>query len=285
MIGHHQAGEPEIFDLPSGVGPAHAGKRKVSLHTEAERMSHLVLRVERRPDPIAGEAIIGRLSGSMAKASPNSGSSPSSSLDELVAGMPLVFAGNRVTYVTDELAAAFAPGDQVIVVQDSGAILHLPQTDVAIAADAVGAAVQAFGQMGTVADDQVSAFYEEFARRLADDITFAPIAEANGADVEAARARGRSTTRLELAPRMRADMVAGLRTWRDAPSTRGSVLDTIDHDGWSIEQVRSGLGVVGFVFEGRPNVFADATGVLRSGNTVVFRIGSDALGTAAAIAA
>jgi glutamate-5-semialdehyde dehydrogenase len=40
---------------------------------------------------------------------------------------------------------------------------------------------------------------------------------------------------------------------------------------------------VGFVFEGRPNVFADATGVLRSGNTVVFRIGSDALGTARAI--
>jgi glutamate-5-semialdehyde dehydrogenase len=37
------------------------------------------------------------------------------------------------------------------------------------------------------------------------------------------------------------------------------------------------------VFEGRPNVFADATGVLRTGNTVVFRIGSDALGTARAI--
>jgi glutamate-5-semialdehyde dehydrogenase len=41
--------------------------------------------------------------------------------------------------------------------------------------------------------------------------------------------------------------------------------------------------VVGFVFEGRPNVFADATGVLAGGNTVVFRIGSDALGTARAI--
>jgi glutamate-5-semialdehyde dehydrogenase len=40
---------------------------------------------------------------------------------------------------------------------------------------------------------------------------------------------------------------------------------------------------VGFVFEGRPNVFADATGVVRSGNSVVMRIGSDALGTAEAI--
>ncbi|MEM9652260.1 MAG: aldehyde dehydrogenase family protein, partial [Actinomycetota bacterium] len=40
-----------------------------------------------------------------------------------------------------------------------------------------------------------------------------------------------------------------------------------------------------FVFEGRPNVFADACGVLRSGNAVAFRIGSDALGTARAIVA
>jgi glutamate-5-semialdehyde dehydrogenase len=37
------------------------------------------------------------------------------------------------------------------------------------------------------------------------------------------------------------------------------------------------------VFEGRPNVLADATGVLRSGNTVVLRIGRDALGTARSI--
>jgi glutamate-5-semialdehyde dehydrogenase len=43
------------------------------------------------------------------------------------------------------------------------------------------------------------------------------------------------------------------------------------------------LGVVAFVFEGRPNVFADATGVLRGGNSTVMRIGSDALGTARAI--
>jgi glutamate-5-semialdehyde dehydrogenase len=60
-------------------------------------------------------------------------------------------------------------------------------------------------------------------------------------------------------------------------------MSTVEHDGWNVDVVRSPLGVVGFVFEGRPNVFADATGVLRTGNTVVFRIGSDALGTARAI--
>ncbi len=56
-----------------------------------------------------------------------------------------------------------------------------------------------------------------FAGRIADDDTFHPIAAANGRDVERAAAGGRSTTRLELSPKMRADMIAGLRTWRDAP--------------------------------------------------------------------
>jgi glutamate-5-semialdehyde dehydrogenase len=82
---------------------------------------------------------------------------------------------------------------------------------------------------------------------------------------------------------MRQDMIAGLNAWRDAPAGRGRVVERVDHQGWSLEQVTAPLGVVGFVFEGRPNVFADATGVLRGGNTVVFRIGADALETARAI--
>ena len=100
-----------------------------------------------------------------------------------------------------------------------------------------------------------------------------------------ARDRGRSTTRLVLSDRMRADMIEGLRMWRDTEVTRDAVIEAIDHDGWRLEQRTAGLGVVGFVFEGRPNVFADACGVIRSGNAVVFRIGSDALGTARAIVA
>jgi glutamate-5-semialdehyde dehydrogenase len=78
-------------------------------------------------------------------------------------------------------------------------------------------------------------------------------------------------------------MIAGLRAWRDAPASRDVLIDSVAHDGWRVENLRAPLGVVGFVFEGRPNVFADATGVIRTGNTVVFRIGSDALGTAQAI--
>ena len=78
-------------------------------------------------------------------------------------------------------------------------------------------------------------------------------------------------------------MIDGLRGWADTAAARDAVEREIRHDGWTVEARRAPLGVVGFVFEGRPNVFADATGVLRSGNTVVFRIGSDALGTAEAI--
>jgi glutamate-5-semialdehyde dehydrogenase len=205
-------------------------------------------------------------------------------LTSLDAGMPLLVGGDRVVHVSDELAAAFQPGDRLIVL-DTGDVLHVPQDELATAARAVDRAVEAFGRMGGVTDDQVSAFYEAFARRLDDDATFAPIAEANANDVAAARERGRSTTRLVLSEKMRADMVDGLRAWRDMPAGRGEVISRVDHGPWSVEQVRDGLGVVAFVFEGRPNVFADATGVLRSGNTVVFRIGSDALGTARALVA
>ena len=83
---------------------------------------------------------------------------------------------------------------------------------------------------------------------------------------------------------MRADMVG--RACAAGPRRRSggsSTWPSIDHSDWSVASWRAPLGVVGFVFEGRPNVFADATGVLRTGNTAVFRIGSDALGTARAI--
>ena len=204
-------------------------------------------------------------------------------LERLTPGMAIPWGGSRVTHVDDELAAAFAPGDQLIVMQHSGELLHVPAEAGDVAHDAVSAAVDAFGRMGDVSDDQITDFYLEFARRLSDDASFSAIAEANASDVDGARTRGRSVTRLILDERMREGMIDGLEGWAKMPSGRGRIVDTIRHEGWTLDQVVDGLGVIGFVFEGRPNVFADATGVLRGGNTVVFRIGSDALGTARAI--
>ncbi len=201
------------------------------------------------------------------------------------AGQRIVFGGNRTVRVPDEIAAAFEPGDRLIVVDDTGDLLHVPEREWTIATTAVARAHRAFLALGAVADEAVSDFYERFAANLEDDECFASIAAANRDDVEQARARGRSTTRLELSPQMRIGMIEGLRLWRDAPSSRNALVDSVDHTGWRVEQRLAGLGVVGFVFEGRPNVFADACGVLRSGNSVVFRIGSDALGTARAIVA
>jgi glutamate-5-semialdehyde dehydrogenase len=205
-------------------------------------------------------------------------------LTAVEAGMALVVGGDRVVRVPEDVAAAFAPGDALLATPD-GAVLHVPAADRAAARTAVDAAVAAFDRMGAVGDAEVSAFFEAFAAALGDDGRFGPIAEANARDVADARARGRSTTRLELTDRMRRDMVEGLRGWAARPSRRGEVVRTVEHDGWRVEEVRDRLGVIGFVFEGRPNVFADACGVLREGNAVVFRIGSDALGTARAVVA
>ncbi|MBS0410915.1 MAG: aldehyde dehydrogenase family protein [Proteobacteria bacterium] len=204
-------------------------------------------------------------------------------LDALKPGMPIVYGGDKVAFVDAALAAAFAKGDRLVVVQESGDLLHVPAAAHAIAAEAVGRAQAAFAAMSAVSDAQITQFFDAFAGKLEDEAAWGEIARANAEDVRQAQGRGRSTTRLQATAKMRADMIAGLREWRDTPGGRERLVERVEHDGWSVEQVTAPLGVVGFVFEGRPNVFADAAGVIRTGNTVVFRIGSDALGTARAI--
>ena len=197
-------------------------------------------------------------------------------LERLEAGQPIIFGGDRVTTVPAELAAAFRAGDRLLVVQDSGAAAaHPGGRPPARRTQRSTAAVQAFTDLARCDDAAISAFFDEFARRLADDRVSAPIRSANDADVERARAAGRSTTRLVLTPRdarRHGRRPAGVARRRRCGATSAST--AVDHDRWSVEAWRAPLGVVGFVFEGRPNVFADATGVLRTGNTVVMRIGS-----------
>jgi glutamate-5-semialdehyde dehydrogenase len=205
------------------------------------------------------------------------------SLSALSEGMPIVFRGNRVARVSPELAAAFAPGDSLLVVQNTGALLHVPSDVRELIEGCVSEAAAAFSELSAVPDSAITAFFTHFADKLADDEIWQQVAQANLSDVEAAAKRGRSTTRLIASDKMREGMIEGLRGWIEAPSRRGELLETVEHKSFRVELSGAALGVVGFVFEGRPNVLADATGVLRGGNTVVFRIGSDALGTARAI--
>lgn len=208
------------------------------------------------------------------------GTSP---LRSLQVGQLVPYGGNRVAAVSAALASAFHQGDHLVVVQDDGALLHIPASEFELVRVAVDHAVHAFGALSLAEDAQITSFFDGFAERLADASVFTQIAEANADDVQTASLRGRSTTRLVLSPQMRDDMIAGLRVWRDTDSAQDHVTSEHRHQGWTVTSQRAPLGVVGFVFEGRPNVFADATGVLRTGNTAVLRIGSDALGTARAI--
>jgi glutamate-5-semialdehyde dehydrogenase len=206
-------------------------------------------------------------------------------ITSLQPGDRVLVGGDKFVRVPDELAARFRPGDAVVVVEATGEILHLPAAERLRATDAVTRATEAFAAMQRVDDGAIAAFFERFATHLADDTRWRRIQEVNERDVAAARARGRSTTRLSADEKLRRGMIEGLRGWIGAASRRDQVLERVDHDGWRVELVGAALGVVAFVFEGRPNVLADATGVLRGGNTVVFRIGSDALRTAEAIMA
>ncbi len=206
-------------------------------------------------------------------------------LESLAAGMAIPYGGDKLALVDADLAAAFRPGDRLVVVQEDGALLRVPG-DVAMAVEAsVSAALAAFEGLARVSEEAIAVFFDEFARRLGRGEAWAAISAVNAADVAAARSRGRPVGRLAVSEVMRADMIAGLEAWRDAPCSRGRVVETIEYDGWSLEQRRAPLGVVGFVFEGRPNVLADAAGVVRSGAAAVLRIGGDALGTARAIMA
>jgi glutamate-5-semialdehyde dehydrogenase len=193
------------------------------------------------------------------------------------------YGGNRFSTVSAALSSAFQAGDRLVVVQSSGNLLHIPSMIHQSVAEGVTAAAGAFSLLAACTDEQITSFFHAFADALADDSRFAPVAAANAADVAKALQQGRSTTRLLLSAGMRADMISGLRGWAAQPGGRSDLLGTIEHAGWNVAQHAAPLGVVGFVFEGRPNVFADAVGVLRTGNTVVFRIGSDALGTARSI--
>ncbi|MEO6603880.1 MAG: aldehyde dehydrogenase family protein [Polyangiaceae bacterium] len=176
-----------------------------------------------------------------------------------------------------------APGDRAVPLAEFGELLVISKAAAEAAGRAVESASAALPELARVSDEAILSFFEGFAARLENDEAFAPIQRANHADVESAKARGKAVGRLVLSERMRKDMIEGLRGWQQAKARVGEIIDQRQGEGYVIERRRAPLGVIAFVFEGRPNVFADAAGVLRNRNSAVFRIGGDALGTAIAI--
>jgi glutamate-5-semialdehyde dehydrogenase len=114
------------------------------------------------------------------------------------------------------------------------------------------------------------------------------ILAANAKDVEAAKAKGISAAfldRLTLNDARIDAMVAGLRTIAELPDPVGATIAEWDRpNGLHIERVRTPLGVIGVIFESRPNVTADAGALcVKSGNAVILRGGSDSFHSSSAI--
>lgn len=114
------------------------------------------------------------------------------------------------------------------------------------------------------------------------------VLSANALDMAAATNKGISAAFLD---RLRLDdaridgIIAGLRTIADLPDPVGEVIAEWERpNGLRIRRVRTPLGVIGVIFESRPNVAADAGALtLKSGNAVILRGGSDSLNSVRAI--
>ena len=116
----------------------------------------------------------------------------------------------------------------------------------------------------------------------------AAILAANALDVEAARASGATPAgldRLTLDPKRIEAMARGVEEIADLPDPVGRVLAVFERpNGLRIERVTTPLGVIGVIYESRPNVTADAGALcLKSGNATILRGGSDSLRSSAVI--
>jgi len=113
---------------------------------------------------------------------------------------------------------------------------------------------------------------------------------ANAKDVTAAQADGldaASIDRLTLTGKTIKGMAEGLRQIAQLPDPIGEISDLkFRPSGIQVGKMRVPLGVIGIIYESRPNVTADAAGLcLKSGNAAILRGGSEAIHSNQAIAA
>lgn len=126
------------------------------------------------------------------------------------------------------------------------------------------------------------------ANQLLEDIPF--ILQENMKDIEAGRQSGMGENlldRLKLTEERIQDMAEGVRQVATLPDPVGEILEGWDRpNGLHIEKVRVPLGVVGMIYEARPNVTVDAASLcLKTGNAVLLRGSSSAIHSNKAIVA
>jgi glutamate-5-semialdehyde dehydrogenase len=115
------------------------------------------------------------------------------------------------------------------------------------------------------------------------------LAQANARDLDQGRANGLDAPlmdRLELTPARIDTMLEGLRQVADLPDPVGSISDmNTMPSGIQVGRMRVPLGVIGIIYESRPNVTVEAASLcLKSGNATILRGGSEALASNCAIA-
>jgi glutamate-5-semialdehyde dehydrogenase len=114
------------------------------------------------------------------------------------------------------------------------------------------------------------------------------ILAANAEDIADAKAAGTAASlidRLRLDEKRIESIAEGIEVVRDLPDPVGTVMESWTRpNGMTIERVRVPLGVIGVIYESRPNVTADAGSLcLKAGNAVILRGGSDSHRSARAI--
>jgi glutamate-5-semialdehyde dehydrogenase len=128
---------------------------------------------------------------------------------------------------------------------------------------------------------------KEAARRLRDKS--AELKSANAQDLEAARAKGLSAAmldRLTLSDKVIEQTASGMEEIAAFPDPVGEIVrEWVRPNGMRVGRMRIPLGVVGIIYESRPNVTADAASLcLKAGNSVILRGGSEALRSNIAVA-
>src|SRR3954463_6956414 len=116
----------------------------------------------------------------------------------------------------------------------------------------------------------------------------AGILAANAEDVAEAKTAGANAAfldRLTLTPKGVAAMAAGIEVVRDLKDPVGAIMESWTRpNGMTIERVRVPLGVIGVIYESRPNVTADAAVLcLKAGNAAILRGGSESFRSTRAI--